>query len=440
MNDLKDIRREAEKALNAVRKAGADHARISLGTARSYSLRTKNDEIELIKESRSKGLGLTIYKNGRFGGFSSSDLRDRTVEDFAKKAVEMVDLTDPDPARGLPDKKFTGPLPKDDLQLFDPAIASSLRDKSKDLCRAMTDAARKTSSEIGHIEAAFSESHGASVLLTSDGFVGEREGTSVGLNIETYVAEGDGRKHTGYDSRSWRFAADMDPAEALGRTAAERTLAQKGSAPGKTGEYPIIFINYWGDYITGLLLQAISGASVYRKMTCLGDKRDKLITSDKLTLIDDPFIRRGLGSQTFDGEGMVAQRRPIIEKGVLKNFYFDTYWARKQGVEPTTGGGSNFTFSLGTRSGEQMFEAADRAVFITDMIGGNFNAVSGDFSAGIRGFLKEGGKKIPITEMNLAGNLLTVLPKLEELGNDPYRYMSIRSPAMRFAPMMVTGV
>ena len=80
-------------------------------------------------------------------------------------------------------------------------------------------------------------------------------------------------------------------------------------------------------------------------------------------------------------------------------------------------------------------------VQITDFLGGNFNPVSGDFSAGIRGFYYEKGRRVkPVSEMNIAGNLLTVLPLLKEIGNDPYPYRSTRAPAMRFDGVVISGV
>ena len=137
----------------------------------------------------------------------------------------------------------------------------------------------------------------------------------------------------------------------------------------------------------------------------------------------------------------MSNTMPILENGVLKNYYFDSYWARKAGIEPTSGGPSNVTFKLGSRPGLEMIKDLELGIFITNFIGGNFNSVSGDFSTGIMGHLVEKGRLTrPVCEMNIAGNLLTLLKSIKEIGNDPYPYMAVRSPAIRLAPIMVSGV
>ncbi len=438
-NILETLRDEAGAALKMAKSAGADHVRLSLGTNRTYNLSTKNGEIELLTESNSKGIDLDLFVDGRYGSFGTSDVKAENVKDFVTKAIEMVKLTDPDPARGLPEAAFTSPLPSADLQLFDPAIASSKKEQSEALCKKITTSAKGADPEIFHAEAEYKESDYAGVLMTSDGFVGERRSTNFTIGSAAYVKDGEDRKQVGWDYRSWRHWNDRTDTETIGKTAAQRALEMRGSKPIETGEYPVVVANYWGDYLTGLLLRSLGGSSVYRKMTVLADKKDKAIASPILTIVDDPLLPKGQASKQYDGEGMVAKRRPVIEKGVLKTFYFDTYWARKQGVEPTTGGSSNLLFDTGTRSGEEMAKALDKGIYINNFIGGNYNSVTGDFSTGVRGFYVENGEFIPVTEMNLAGNLLELLPKIEEMGNDPYPYMSIQSPAMRFQALKFSG-
>ncbi len=438
-NILETLRDEAGAALKSAKNAGAEHVRLSLGTNRVYNLETKNGEIELLTESNSKGIELELFVEGRYGSFGTSDVNAQNLKNFVTKAVEMVKLTDPDPARGLPDSAWVGQLPDADLQLFDPAIAASKKENSEALCKKMTDAATGADPEIFHAEASFKESDYAGVLITSDGFVGERRSTNFTMGTAAYAKDGGDRKQVGWDFRSWRHWKDRVDTEDLGRTAARRALEMRGSKPIATGEYPVVIVNYWGDYVAGLLLRSLGGSSVYRKMTVLADKKERKIASPVLTMTDDPLLPKGLSSQQYDGEGMAAKRRPVIEKGVLKTFFFDTYWARKQGVEPTTGGSSNLMFETGTRSGEEMAQALDKGIFINNFIGGNYNPVTGDFSTGVRGFYVEGGKFVPVTEMNLAGNLLDLLPNIEEIGNDPYPYMSIQSPSMRFKPLKFSG-
>ncbi len=440
MESLQNLMDQGQRTLDALCALGVEQARVSLSNRREYQLTTKDGQTETLKEHQAMSLSLDLFVQGRYGSFSSSDLRPEAVADFAARAVELVKLTDPDPHRGLPEPEQCAPLPEADLQLFDQALAAGKKEDSIALCQRITEAARGVDPEIFNVQANYREVHGRSVQLSSAGFAGQRESTQVSVGGSAHVPDGETKKQSGWDHRSWRHWQDADEPESVGQLVAERALAMRGAAPIATGEYPVVIVNYWGDFLGYKLLQVLRGSSVYRKMSCLGDKLGQPIASQLLTLHDDPLVPRGLQSQRYDDEGMVARRMPLIEGGVLKNFYYPTYWARKQGVAPTTGNPSNLVYELGERDGLEMVKDLERGIFVTGFIGGNMNGTTGDFSAGIKGFLIEKGQLArPVSELNLAGNLLDMLQKLEEVGNDPYPFMSIMSPATRFAPLMVAG-
>ena len=114
-----------------------------------------------------------------------------------------------------------------------------------------------------------------------------------------------------------------------------------------------------------------------------------------MTVYDDPFIKSGAGSRLFDDEGLAAVRRPIIEKGVLRNYFIDNYYGKKLGMKPTSGSSSNIVFDPGTRSADEMIKSMKKGVLITGFIGGNCNGSTGDFSYGIEGFLYTGREDCP---------------------------------------------
>jgi len=172
----------------------------------------------------------------------------------------------------------------------------------------------------------------------------------------------------------------------------------------------------------------------------MADKLGEKIASPLFTITDDPLLSGGWGSRRFDGEGLTTRRRPIIEAGVLKGLYIDTYYGKKLKKAPTGGSRSNLIFSTGKKDLDALCAAAGKAVLITRFIGGNSNSTTGDFSHGIFGFLIEKGKRTtPLASMNIAGNHLTFWQGLTELGNDPYPHSPYLTPSLRFKPMMVAG-
>ncbi|HPT20706.1 MAG TPA: metallopeptidase TldD-related protein, partial [Bacteroidales bacterium] len=179
----------------------------------------------------------------------------------------------------------------------------------------------------------------------------------------------------------------------------------------------------------------------YNKQSFLIGKENKPVASQKLTIIDDPFIPSGFGSQLFDNEGLAAIKRPIIEEGILRNFYIDNYYGRKLKMKPTSGDTSNMIFKTGEKDLAGMIQEIKKGILITGFNGGNCNGSTGDFSYGIEGYFIENGKIIhPVNEMNISGNMNQFWLNLVETGNDVLENESIKTPSMMFDNIDFSGI
>ncbi|MCJ7610970.1 MAG: TldD/PmbA family protein [Candidatus Aminicenantes bacterium] len=209
----------------------------------------------------------------------------------------------------------------------------------------------------------------------------------------------------------------------------------------KTETLPIIIENRVVGRLGNGFLQAMFGRAIQQKQSFLAEKKGQKVASGLLTIIDDPLVKRGLGSRLFDGDGFAAKKRVMIEAGVLKEFYIDWYYSRKLGWEPTTGGPSNLILPPGTRSVVEIMKDLGRGILITGFIGGNSNSTTGDTSIGIVGHLFEKGEPVQaVSEMNIADNHLKFWPKLIEAANDPYPYSSQKFPSLVFKDIVVSGL
>jgi PmbA protein len=167
---------------------------------------------------------------------------------------------------------------------------------------------------------------------------------------------------------------------------------------------------------------------------------DKRVASEKLSILDDPGIVKGMGSRNFDSEGLSLSSRIIFDKGVLKSYYIDTYYGRKLGLKATSGSTTNLLIECGERDRDQIITSIDRGIMVTGFNGGNANGSTGDFSYGIEGFLVENGRIImPVAEMNITGNMKTLWSNLAETGNDPYRKSSWLTPTLVFSDIDFSG-
>jgi PmbA protein len=303
------------------------------------------------------------------------------------------------------------------------------------------DAASKASSRIVSVTANFSDSYSRSVKVHSNGFEGEQEDTSFSLYAYPTIKDDAGKLVEEYAFGNTRFRRDLPHPRNVGKEATERALRRMGQKKVNSEKMDMVVENRRASQVLWPLIGPLSGSALQQKQSFLEGKLGQKVASEKLTLIDDPFILRGLGSRVFDGEGLAAKRRTVIEKGVLKTYFIDNYYGRKLGMEPTTGGPSNLAFEYGGKSCDEIIKGVSRGIFVTGFIGGNSNGTTGDFSFGISGMFIENGALVkPVYEMNVSGNMNEFWNELIEIGNDPDVYSGWRTPALRFGNIQFSGM
>jgi PmbA protein len=169
-----------------------------------------------------------------------------------------------------------------------------------------------------------------------------------------------------------------------------------------------------------------------------------------VTLVDDPLLPRAPGSRPFDGEGLSSRRAVVVDGGVLKTFLLDCYSARKLERQSTASaarsGGSisasttNFIMQPGKMTREELIASTERGLYVTEMMGFGFNAITGDFSRGAAGFWIENGKLThPVSEVTISSNLDTMLKGIDAVANDLRLITSTAAPTFRVTSMTISG-
>jgi PmbA protein len=428
--------------IDAAKAAGAGGCRINISSSRRVQISYRERKPENIKEASTKSLALEVFVNGRYSSMSTSDLRKPALKEFISRAVAQTKLLAEDPFRSLPDPKYYQGRQNIDLELIDPGYGTWNPDSRHTFVKAIEEAClAKGGDRAISVTASTSDGHNESLLMTSNGFDGYAEATYfTGSANMTAKDQGD-RKPMEYGSAVAIHLKDLVKPETIGEEAARRTLALLGGKKIKTETLPIIVENRVVDRLAGGLLDAMAGRAIQQKQSFLADKKGQRIASDVLTIIDDPLLKRGLGSSIYDGDGFAAQKRVMIDAGVLKDFYIGWYYSRKLQCEPTTGDTSNLILPPGKRSVAEIMKDLGRGIFITGFIGGNSNSTTGDASVGIVGQLFENGIPIQaVSEMNIADNHLKLWTRLVEAANDPYPYSSGRLPSLVFRDVVVSGI
>ena len=427
--------------LKEAKAAGADACRIGIDGERTVEISYRDRKPENIKEASTKSLALEIFVNGRYSVMSTSDLRRDALKDFIGRAVAQTKLLAEDPFRTLPDPKYYQGRQAIDLEQVDPAYGALTPGDRHAFVKAIEGACLETGGDkVISVTAGSTDGYGESLLMTSNGFDGYSELTYfVGNAGMTGKDEGD-RRPAEYSGAVALRRRDLPKPEEIGAEAARRTLALFGAKKIKTETLPIIIENRVVSRFGDGFMQAMFGRSIQQKQSFLADKKGQRVGSDFFVLIDDPFVKGGLGSRLFDGDGIAAVKRVMIDKGVVRDFYIDWYYSRKLGCEPTTGRPSNVIVPPGKRSVAEIMKDLGRGILITGFIGGNSNSTTGDTSIGIVGQLFEKGVPVQaVSEMNIADNHLKIWQRLVEVANDPYPYGAEKVPSLVFKDVVVSG-
>jgi PmbA protein len=438
-----DMLEVARRAVELARKAGAKEVAATASRARQVDVNWRDGKLDRVTEATTRQLSMALYVDGRYSAASTSDLRPAALEKFVAEGVALARTLAVDEHRHLPDPELYAGRSTAELELDDGSQASLTPQDRQARARAAEEAARGADPEgrILSVTTAFGDTAGEMHRVTSNGFEGSQRSSTYYVSAEVSVKDPDGRRPEEYDYGVTRWLTDLADAAAVGRSAAERTLGRIGSVKAKSAVTTMIVENRAAGRLTGMLLGPLMGANVQQKRSFLEGKLGEQVGSKLLHFTDDPFIKRGHGSRHWDGEGITARRMPIFEDGKVKGYYIDSYYGRKLGEKPTTGGMSNLDWRLGGKDLAALIAGVKDGFLVTSFLGGNSNGATGDFSLGVQGNRIVKGKIAePIGEMNISANQLDFWKRLVAVGNDPFLGGSSRTPSLVFDKVQFAGV
>lgn len=430
----------AELVVERARHHGASEVSVMVTRGKHVDISRRDREIEQATEATTQELELSVLRDDRYSANSTNDLRPEALESFIEQCVELTSYLEPDAYRRLPDAALCGRgVSEAELDQDDPAWATRTAEDRAQQVEALEEAILASAHE-SKVSASAHVADGRSevVEVLTNGFAEHTAGAWFSAGGSMTLAEGDKRPESGA-SFAARHLSDLPSIEAIAREVAERTEQRLDSRPAPSGTYPMLLENRSAGRLLGVLAGPLAGRSLHEGRSCLAGKLGEAIASDVLTVRDDPTIPRGLGSRPWMGDCLIARPRSIIEKGVLLSYNVGVYYGRKLDMAPT-GGTSNWVIEPGARSFAEMAADLDRAILVTGFLGGNSNSATGDFSFGIRGLLLERGEVVQsLSEMNVSGNILSLLSQLAEVGNDVWTWSSLRSPTLRFEDVQFSG-
>lgn len=421
------------------KKIGASSSEITVNFSNGFSVNVRKGEIDFIEKNQCKNFLIKLYFGNNSGFVSTSNLDEKSIRFLLEKAKYIAKFTEKDKCNGLADKSLMAKNYPNlklsyswDLQIMDAVnIAKS--------CESIALGYDKRIVNSEGVE--INTTNNINFYANSHEFYGEISHTIHSICC-SLVSKDKEQMHRDYYYSVARNPKCLEDFAIVATKAAKKTINRLGSKKINTKKCPIIFS---ADVATSLIndfLKAINGYNVYQKSSFLSDELNKQIFSNKINIVEDPYILEAIGSKPFDGEGVKLFKTDIISNGILQRYMLDSYSGRKLNLLTTgnAGGAHNIIVKTSNLSLIDLFKKIGSGVFVTELVGGGVNIINGDYSRGIFGYwINNGEIQYPITGATIAGNLKNIFLGIQEISNDVDNRSHILTGSILIDEMVVAG-
>jgi PmbA protein len=374
-----------------------------------------NARLKAVDTSMNSGTAITVVKNGKQGFAYTRNLID--PEGLVRDALAAL-------AGGV---ESSGDLPQPlELPTLDTAVEhvggnSALVDECRRIVEYLSSRTK------GQVNAAASRYTSDQRVLTSSGVDARSHGTSYGSYGAVLYPGTNANIFRGFTAK----ALAPLPEEDL-RFVAETYNASQKEVKAASGRTRVLFLPNTAYALVWRLIEATHARNVYEKVSPLFGRIGEQVLSDKLTLKDEPLDDSRPGARAFDDEGTPCRNLTLFERGVLKGFYNDRFYARKLGAEPTGHGWrgdvtaqpepslEHLVLSPGEHSFGDMLKLMGRGVVGVMALGAHSgNRLSGEYSIGLApGLLVEDGEIVGVIKDSMVtGNVYEDLKKVMAVEN-----------------------
>lgn len=433
------LRKMAEKLLEAAKKAGATSAEVDVSVESGFTTTVRMGEVDTIEYQRDKGVGITVYFDQRKGSASTSDTSSKSLQETLQAACDIAQYTTSDPYSGLADKSLMA-TECPDLDLYHPW--SITPEQAVELAKVAEAKGRAVDTRIINSEgASVSTNRGLHLYANSHGFIGVRPSSYHNFCCVLLAQDKKGMQRD-YDYTAARNPLDLESADKIAQSAAKKTIARLSARRLKTCKVPVIFSADIARGLFGSFIAAVSGRNLYRESSFLLNSLGTSLFPEWMVMTEQPHIKGGLGSASYDSEGVRTASRVLVDNGILQGYVLSSYSARKLGMETTgnSGGVHNLMIKTGSDDLAQLLKNMGDGLLVTEVMGQGVNMVTGDYSRGASGFWVEKGEiAYPVEEFTIASNLKEMYRGIQGIATDVDQRGNIQTGSVLIDEMMIAG-
>ncbi len=410
----------ADEILSIAKQQGTTEAQVELSENISRSVDVLNSQLENFVSSYDTQLVLSVFIGKKKGHVGITTINTTNLSQIVGHAIDIAKYTQEDSANGLADKALLCQELHADLGLYIP---------SQVMNQDLITKANAIESYAMNFDSRITSSDGASVSLSSYNFLmANSNGFSNGYKTTRYgasvsvIGENNGEMQTDYWHTSNRDFSSLMDDKLLGERSANRLIRRLNKGTIKSGKYSVIFESPIAKSLIGSYLNAISGGSLYRKLSFLTDSLNTQVFPTWFNMTEDPFEYGGLSSCYFDNEGVQVIKRDLVCDGLVNGYLLSSYTARKLGVCTTGNAGGSHTIRVASNFNGDVLKLAvemGNGLIVIDTIGQGVNIVTGDYSVGASALLVENGEvKYFVDNLTISGNLSKMFKRIQLIAND----------------------
>lgn len=439
-----------EKLFEEANKAGFEEYEIYYADGESLSINIYEGEVEKYKLNTAFGLSFRGKINGKMGYSYSEILDEEAIKTLIENAKSAALTIENDDVKFI----YDGDKEYKEIDCFKKELEGINPDKYIELALQMEKECKKQCDKVINFSSC-AIGYGKSTygIINSKGLNLKNERNSLSAYVIPII-EADGEKYDGMGYVLAQKLDDIKPDE-LAKRAIEEATSRIGGKSIPSGNYKIIINNEAMVSLLGTFSSIFNSEQAQKGLSLLQGKEGEIIASDIVTLIDDPHLKDGLGTCSFDDEGVATYTKEIVTNGKLNTLLYNLKTANKAGVKSTGNGfkssyastvgvsETNFYIKSGEKTFDELCEIVKDGVIITEFAGlhSGASSVTGDFSLAAKGFMIENGKKtFPVEQITIAGNFFTLLKDIEEVGCDlKFPMSSIGSPSIIVKELSIAG-
>ncbi len=396
---------------------------------RETEVRAYGGEVESLSSAESAGLGVRVVANHRQGFAYVGNLDERLARTTLGEAHDNASFATPDPLLGLARPDGIGPV---SLELWDDALGAMATEEKVELALELERQVRAADRRIREVVSAdYGDDQSEVAIVSSTGISVTAQATTCYLVAFAVAGEGDDTQ-TGGGYSVCRSPGELEIGKAS-RDAVVRATRMLGARKPRSGSVTAVFDREVTATFLAVLAGTLSGEEVVKGRSLFAGRLGEQVAAASITLADDPTNPLAFGASQYDAEGLACRRVPLIDKGRLAAFLYDTHSARLAQAQSTASAvraGFKSAPGVGARAlslvpGELnqagVIAAVGEGLFIQSISGihSGVNPVSGDFSVGAEGLLiRRGELAQPVREITVASTIQRLLQGIEVVGGD----------------------